>query len=161
MILARSVAGEAGAVGAPGKARGGVSSRPGHSARFHPLTFDVLLCPFRFLTVKPKTWKEKCALSISPVTKFQSATTKSLRCVIQTGELRMHSLTRSFHTVFVKHFLCLESSHLSLCSFGLVLISHGFFKVDFFFLFDICVFCPPSACSASRNQKRASYPWEL
>lgn len=43
------------------------------------------------------------------------------------------ALIHSFHTVFVRRFLCLESSHLTLCFFGLVLTSHGFFKVDLVF----------------------------
>lgn len=45
------------------------------------LTFDLLLCSFRFLTAKPKTWREKSALLILPAMKFQNVTTKNLRWV--------------------------------------------------------------------------------
>lgn len=50
----------------------------------HPLslTFDLLLYSFRFLTTKPKIWREKFALSILPVMKFQNVTTKNLRWAI-------------------------------------------------------------------------------
>lgn len=95
------------------------------------LTFDVLLCSFRFLTMKPKTWREKFALSTLPAMKFQNVTTRNLRWANGWGDMWKRVSQSVSHQTLIKFsltwdtpiYLCVDSICFHILVFSLLQVS--------------------------------------